>query len=399
MSLSCGRKNITKFECQVTNCCWDMLSNSCFHNYNLTNTDSELKTLVSKALKVMQIDKINAWPTVTDTSKSVCTIGDRSKSCLSFSGNKIRDKWLCEAKNCCFDENAWDEASNKSDLGLCEWKAFEPPIWMQPEHDNTDKCCEKPVCFQKYSDHQTPKHASWTDWSSWSECSASCNSGLKMRSRECKIDQKFTVALDFCNGDALERLPCQSKSCFPASDVPIFETWSSWSVCSKTCGQGSQKRIKSCKNIVNEPVQCSGESMPMDARPCEIQSCERPWSTWSACSSETCEAGKRSRSRACGAYECQGLTDAEMIKLGYVQVESCFQSELCLSNWSSWSSCINSEIFRSRVCSNKEVCGNFPLRETQQCQSPLSNWSPWSACASQRYCGQGNQRRQRQCMT
>ena len=55
--------------------------------------------------------------------------------------------------------------------------------------------------------------------------------------------------------------------------------WSEWSVCSQTCGAGTQQRHRKCPSS-----DCVGKDV--DQRPCEdVEPCETwsEWTSWSTC--------------------------------------------------------------------------------------------------------------------
>uniref|UniRef100_A0A7M4DZB3 Adhesion G protein-coupled receptor B2 n=1 Tax=Crocodylus porosus TaxID=8502 RepID=A0A7M4DZB3_CROPO len=94
---------------------------------------------------------------------------------------------------------------------------------------------------------------------------------------------------------------------------PAAEEWSQWSVCSLTCGQGSQVRTRSC---VSSPygTLCSGllreTRVCNNTATCPGDSKWGPWNHWSLCS-KTCDTGWQRRFRMCQGtgvqgYPCEG---------------------------------------------------------------------------------------------
>lgn len=60
------------------------------------------------------------------------------------------------------------------------------------------------------TEEEKPKPNSWSDWSSWTQCSRECGGGRKTRMRECKTDG--AASLD-CTGDLVEIEDCNTHHC------------------------------------------------------------------------------------------------------------------------------------------------------------------------------------------
>ena len=76
------------------------------------------------------------------------------------------------------------------------------------------------------------KDNKWTTWSLWTTCSVTCGEGLRMRTRSCQGSPEQ------CQGDAIQEQTCVEVDCH----VPCWAEWSDWSPCSKLCGTGVQER-------------------------------------------------------------------------------------------------------------------------------------------------------------
>ncbi|XP_047139597.1 polycystin-1-like protein 2 isoform X2 [Hydra vulgaris] len=98
--------------------------------------------------------------------------------------------------------------------------------------------------------------SSWASWSAWSNCNVSCGNGTMSRTRVC------LGAVNSCVGNSIE-----IGTCYLNATCPVFETgwsnWSIWSSCDVSCGNGSISRTRVCNSAVNS---CVGNSI-------EITSC------------------------------------------------------------------------------------------------------------------------------
>ncbi|CAC5365516.1 PTPRM [Mytilus coruscus] len=144
----------------------------------------------------------------------------------------------------------------------------------------------------------------WSTWTTWGDCSVTCGTGQRERTRTC---------LEQCTESAVQSAPC-------TGNLKVDGGWSSWSYsgsCTVSCGSGLQKRIRSCNNppqgncgeycqgVDNNYINCSSTACPVNGG-------WSSWESWVACN-VTCGTGKQSRRRYCnnpkpensGSY-CQG---------------------------------------------------------------------------------------------
>ncbi|XP_067129314.1 putative adhesion G protein-coupled receptor E4P [Centruroides vittatus] len=104
---------------------------------------------------------------------------------------------------------------------------------------------------------------------------------------------------------------------------PVDGGWTKWSImsdseCSKHCGGGKQKFVRTCTNPKpqNNGADCEGPSEKEEdcnTHTCEKEIEESPWEEWSACS-RTCGLGTRERFRKCvhakeGEFKCEKKED------------------------------------------------------------------------------------------
>ncbi|XP_059089002.1 properdin-like isoform X3 [Tigriopus californicus] len=105
-----------------------------------------------------------------------------------------------------------------------------------------------------------PIHGAWTDWSSWTPCTKSCDSGLQSRNRS------FVPTLSLHSTAEPAKVPPIRHKLVATDPCPIdgaWTTWSVWSSCTATCGPSNQARTRSCTNP--EPqyggIDCSGDTI------------------------------------------------------------------------------------------------------------------------------------------
>ncbi|XP_052787171.1 uncharacterized protein LOC128222253 [Mya arenaria] len=82
-------------------------------------------------------------------------------------------------------------------------------------------------------------HDPWSDWSSWSDCSRTCEFGTRTRHRTCNAPPAVADAI--CIGNATETEECHIC---PFHDP--WSDWSSWSDCSSIREFGTRTRHRTC---------------------------------------------------------------------------------------------------------------------------------------------------------
>ncbi|KAM3829316.1 LOW QUALITY PROTEIN: adhesion G protein-coupled receptor B2 [Vipera latastei] len=145
------------------------------------------------------------------------------------------------------------------------------------------------------------------EWSQWSVCSLTCGQGTQVRTRSCVSSPYGTL----CSGLLRETRTCNNTATCPVEGQWL--DWGSWSRCSVTCSNGTQQRTRKCSVLAHGLAECKGAHA--DARECYNPECSvaskwGPWSEWNLCS-KTCDAGWQKRFRMCQGtgtqdYPCEG---------------------------------------------------------------------------------------------
>ncbi|XP_048384781.1 adhesion G protein-coupled receptor B1 isoform X10 [Stegostoma tigrinum] len=288
---------------------------------------------------------------------------------------------------------------------------------------------------------ETDARGGWNAWSSWGDCTKSCGGGLQTRSRTChsQLEEGFVCEGISEEGRLCNKQPCNTHGHYSSrsqslrsidyrkhQDVdgfhrygyslsqtgdPAAEEWSPWTVCSSTCGQGTQTRMRSC---VSSPygTSCSGPLREMrlcnNSAVCPVHGVWEEWSPWSLCSS-TCGRGHRDRTRSCiqpqfGGNPCEGPEkQTKFCNIALCPVDGNW------NDWSSWSqcsvTCSNGTQQRTRECNGPSFggaeCQGY-WSENRPCfprQCPVNGkwqkWSMWEPCTKS--CDGGTQLRVRVC--
>ncbi|KAM9305159.1 thrombospondin type-1 domain-containing protein 7B [Gastrophryne carolinensis] len=272
-----------------------------------------------------------------------------------------------------------------------------------------------------------------SEWSSWSSCSASCSSGVKVRSKFLKQKPynggRPCPKLDLKN-QVYEVAPCYSEC--------IQYMWMSepWSACKlhsegKTtgCGIGIQIRRVRCMNVSDSAedsfvnnTYCAHLATPSTRQNCSI-SCAGDcvmsnWGPWSHCTKSCDSSSVRSRTR----FPLRISADGKMCPQAS-QTEPCVLNSNCFHyhyNVTEWSAC---QLGEKAVCGegikmrlldctrsdgrsvNMAFCEQLGLKKPEKMSlrclvectidCRVSDWSAWSSCSQT--CGLGgHQTRSRQ---
>ncbi|CDW52715.1 angiogenesis inhibito [Trichuris trichiura] len=236
-------------------------------------------------------------------------------------------------------------------------------------------------------------------WSEWSSCNAQCGGGIGSRTRRVLCP---SGSIDCHDSNETEVESCENNAL-----CGQWASWGEWSACSSTCGQGTQKRSRMCSGEEGDSTSnCLGDSA--EVRSCSVTACDETtnsWTEWTSCSA-TCGEGIKSRRKQCGSQSnCVAYVEKAPCNLGECKL---LQSSF-LSDWQSWSDCSAScgighrQRIRDCLSNDKAYCPPEELVEVQSChvtpclsESVWSEWSQWTTCSAD--CGGGRQSRRRSCI-
>lgn len=153
----------------------------------------------------------------------------------------------------------------------------------------------------------------WTRWTEWNECSVTCGNGTQSRLRTCTDPVPMYGGKD-CRGESLQVRNCFPRHCpgkaqtchclsiHPSLPLPpvhcVWEPWSEWTSCSRSCGGGLQvqTREKQVEKYGGRPC----EGLPLQNRSCNTHFCPSectlsahtpyPLSIWLFCSKRAVDA-------------------------------------------------------------------------------------------------------------
>ncbi|NIG58437.1 brain-specific angiogenesis inhibitor 2 isoform 2 [Pontoporia blainvillei] len=136
---------------------------------------------------------------------------------------------------------------------------------VPPQHGG--KACEGPELQTKLcSMAACPVEGQWLEWGPWGPCSMSCANGTQQRSRKCSV---AGPAWATCTGALTDTRECGNLEC-PATDGK-WGPWNAWSLCSKTCDTGWQRRFRMCQATGTQGYPCEGTGE--EVKPCSEKRC------------------------------------------------------------------------------------------------------------------------------
>ncbi len=128
---------------------------------------------------------------------------------------------------------------------LCEGKAFE-----------TQSCTVSKSCFKNNSNIFDANQSGykWSDWE-FSDCTSelNCGKGVRTKHRICQsIINSIPVSSFKCEGPSFVITDCFMQDCVKSDTIamkPVIksgQSWTNWSDCSSSCGNGIKSRARQC---------------------------------------------------------------------------------------------------------------------------------------------------------
>ena len=243
--ISCASSN--EAACNSKNCCWDGIKRECFQQKSDCRQAAVGQAAVGQAA-------VNGGMSHISTPKS----------------NHFAAKWYLWS--------GWGECH----CGKQIQTAFRACRDGNPGQGR----CIGPSTRQKQCNqlsYESSCSSMWLEWSPWSVASATCGKSLAIRSRDC--DKSKSLNGVGCQGDS-----SQSKVVMASFECPTWSNWSNWKPCSATCSVGTTSRARLCLKDGNDPSECEGNNL--ETKDCESGPCPvwKTWSEWSACTA-TCGPG------------------------------------------------------------------------------------------------------------
>lgn len=288
--------------------------------------------------------------------------------------------------------SAWSTCSNLCGSGL--QRAFRNVV--TPAQYNGTECDSSFFKLKNCSGGTCSTDCNTSDWTNWSPCSASCGGtgfSHQTRSRTQPTNGGLACPTNFV--DTKEQI-CNMGDC---TNQCTYSTWSSWTSCTATCGWGNQYRQALLKPTAPNCSPTMEESAMCRLAECPVNCTYSNWSSWSSCSPScgTNLTATQSQQRSIREFAswngyCSNLTS---------QTTNCSVPQCPIdcrwSNWTDWTVCSTSAacagitdsiktrtILPSQYGGSNSTCDG-KSNQSQKCICPENcewqDWSAWGECS------------------
>ncbi|XP_030827982.1 A disintegrin and metalloproteinase with thrombospondin motifs 9 [Strongylocentrotus purpuratus] len=264
-------------------------------------------------------DRSGPW---TECDRDCYGMKRRVIRCMDANDNRVVDDSMCEGprptdpieEECntrcivrwhVMRESECNEQCKKTRLIKCIKKKRKGEEYSQV----TDVYCnaaERPPETIDCQDSCRTSRYRW-EYSLWSQCSRSCNTGTRSRGASCRYGEGYIVDNRYCDHSLLHTVEdCSTHGC---------PEWSAleWSACSVTCGVGEELREVACyqEGTKVDSRLCDSLTKPDARQRCEQKRCPH-WAPgqWESCS-VTCGSGYQRRTVGCRTFDGQWLDESE----------------------------------------------------------------------------------------
>jgi len=229
-------------------------------------------------------------------------------ACPSLSESRACNTSPCPVDCAVSGFGAWSACSETCGDGT---QTRERSVTQDPMYNGT--ACPALVETRSCKDRDCPVHCDVSEWGAYSECSETCGTGSKTRTRD-------MITAPQHGGDecpALEEtIACKLVDC--PVDCVVSE-WGAFESCTETCGEGTKTRLR---QIITDPLhggaECPAdltETVPCNERECPVDCVVSEFGEWGECS-VSCDPGQQTRSRTItqeslhGGAACPDLTES-----------------------------------------------------------------------------------------
>ena len=135
-------------------------------------------------------------------------------------------------------------------------------------------------------------------WMDWQGCSVTCDIGINTRRKQILRETSCGGVVCPAEDDMEETMACTGE----AGPCPIHcevNQWQAWSICTQSCGEGVQKRLRTVKvHAAHGGYVCPAlsERQFCNKFPCPKDCAVGTWQAWGRCS-RSCGKGSQMRHR------------------------------------------------------------------------------------------------------